>query len=323
MRPTLKSLSSQSGRLFLIALFLLFAIPALAQEPEIVIRVDSVATWSEQTGIEIPVYLANYADTIAGLEFWMVVDRSDIFEFQHYWQQVSETDSVVHVNFDTAGTLLSGWDIVAAVSRGESGHDVKVTALLNDLKPPVNTAFMAPQNGDIPLIKFFADTYDIPEFITDSTADIIINPLQSISFSDLYGHSLGTSIDTIVDTNCYECVAWMEPPDDTICLEWQPAPGTTGDSCVYDTSYYPHLDTNLVELIPGAVTIIGFLCGDVNNNGLINILDATYLISYLYLGGPAPIPEAAGDVDNSGFINILDVTYLIKYLYNGGPAPEC
>ncbi|MEW5922671.1 MAG: dockerin type I domain-containing protein [Candidatus Zixiibacteriota bacterium] len=66
-----------------------------------------------------------------------------------------------------------------------------------------------------------------------------------------------------------------------------------------------------------------YICGDVNATGGVNILDVTYLISYLYKGGPAPNPVQSGDVNNSGNINILDVTYLISYLYKGGPAPIC
>ncbi|MEW5922425.1 MAG: M6 family metalloprotease domain-containing protein [Candidatus Zixiibacteriota bacterium] len=67
----------------------------------------------------------------------------------------------------------------------------------------------------------------------------------------------------------------------------------------------------------------GFLCGDVNVSGGVNILDVTYIISYLYKGGPEPVPMASADVNNSGSVNILDVTYLISYLYKGGPAPTC
>ena len=66
-----------------------------------------------------------------------------------------------------------------------------------------------------------------------------------------------------------------------------------------------------------------FMCGDVNGSGGINILDVTYLINYLYKGGPAPeFPEAA-DVNMSGSINILDISYIINYLYKGGPEPVC
>ncbi len=63
------------------------------------------------------------------------------------------------------------------------------------------------------------------------------------------------------------------------------------------------------------------LPGDVNNNGVVNLLDITYIITYLYKGGPAPaVPEKA-DVNNSCTIDILDITYLIMYLYKGGPEP--
>ncbi|PKK82522.1 MAG: hypothetical protein CVT49_13290 [candidate division Zixibacteria bacterium HGW-Zixibacteria-1] len=69
--------------------------------------------------------------------------------------------------------------------------------------------------------------------------------------------------------------------------------------------------------------ICDFVCGDANGDGNINILDATFLIGYLYKGGPAPDPTIAADANGSGSINILDVTYLINYLYKGGAAPIC
>ncbi|MEW5923039.1 MAG: dockerin type I repeat-containing protein, partial [Candidatus Zixiibacteriota bacterium] len=65
------------------------------------------------------------------------------------------------------------------------------------------------------------------------------------------------------------------------------------------------------------------LPGDANGNGAYNILDVTYLISYLYKGGPAPVPYplCSGDANCNCTVNILDVTYLITYLYKGGNPP--
>jgi hypothetical protein len=66
-----------------------------------------------------------------------------------------------------------------------------------------------------------------------------------------------------------------------------------------------------------------YLCGDPSGDDLINILDVTFLIEYLYLSGPAPVPPEAGDVNDDDNVNILDISYLIAYLYQGGPPPVC
>ena len=69
--------------------------------------------------------------------------------------------------------------------------------------------------------------------------------------------------------------------------------------------------------------VTAFVCGDADGNGAVNILDVSFVISYLYKGAPAPSPSNRADVDHSGAINILDVGYTVNYLYKGGPAPNC
>ncbi len=62
--------------------------------------------------------------------------------------------------------------------------------------------------------------------------------------------------------------------------------------------------------------------GDVNNDKLINALDITYFINYLYKGGPAPKPDRLiGDTECDGTINATDITYLVFYVYHGFPGP--
>ncbi|PKK83070.1 MAG: hypothetical protein CVT49_10580 [candidate division Zixibacteria bacterium HGW-Zixibacteria-1] len=73
----------------------------------------------------------------------------------------------------------------------------------------------------------------------------------------------------------------------------------------------------------GFITSESNMCGDVNGNGSINILDVIYIINYIYKGGPPPTDTLAADVNNSGNINILDITYLISFLYKEGPDPVC
>jgi parallel beta-helix repeat protein len=71
---------------------------------------------------------------------------------------------------------------------------------------------------------------------------------------------------------------------------------------------------------------LGFVSGDANRDGEVNIGDVVYLVSYLYKAGPAPTPAPAGDVNCDGLIDVGDVVYLVNYLYRGGPPPcepEC
>jgi hypothetical protein len=80
----------------------------------------------------------------------------------------------------------------------------------------------------------------------------------------------------------------------------------------------------IVTQTPVIIPICGvFVCGDANNDGVVNILDIAFLINYLYKGGPAPAYPVAADVNNDDVINILDITYLISYLYKDGPDPIC
>jgi len=73
---------------------------------------------------------------------------------------------------------------------------------------------------------------------------------------------------------------------------------------------------NYITVFPAEI-----IPGDVNNSGEVNILDVTYLVGYLYKGGPEPLPLNVGDTNCDGSINLLDITQIINYLYKGGPGP--
>ncbi|MBI5225041.1 hypothetical protein HY989_04190 [Candidatus Micrarchaeota archaeon] len=64
------------------------------------------------------------------------------------------------------------------------------------------------------------------------------------------------------------------------------------------------------------------ICGDVNGDSKINVVDVTYLTNYLFKAGPAPkVNKFSGDVNGDGKVNVVDITYLVNYLFKGGPAP--
>jgi len=64
-----------------------------------------------------------------------------------------------------------------------------------------------------------------------------------------------------------------------------------------------------------------WVCGDADASLEIDIDDVVYLISYIFSGGPAPIPVESGDADCSGGVDIDDVVYTISYIFSGGAAP--
>jgi hypothetical protein len=86
--------------------------------------------------------------------------------------------------------------------------------------------------------------------------------------------------------------------------------------------FYPE-SMDLAFAITGVAGNCCDMPGDANNDGAVNILDISYLIAYLYSGGPPPPCMYEGDPNGNCVINILDISYLIAYLYQGGPAPIC
>ncbi len=63
--------------------------------------------------------------------------------------------------------------------------------------------------------------------------------------------------------------------------------------------------------------------GDVDWNGIINILDIVYLIEYLFKDRAEPLPfKLIGDTDCNFHVNLLDVIEIIDYKFKNGP-PLC
>jgi hypothetical protein len=67
----------------------------------------------------------------------------------------------------------------------------------------------------------------------------------------------------------------------------------------------------------------GFLRGDANHDGVINLGDAIYILNYLFKHGPAPIPMDAGDANCNGATELGDAIYILNYLFKHGPPPGC
>jgi hypothetical protein len=63
--------------------------------------------------------------------------------------------------------------------------------------------------------------------------------------------------------------------------------------------------------------------GDVNGDGIVDASDLVYLLNYLFVHGPAPVPLSEADVTCDGIVDASDLVYLLNYLFVHGPEPKC
>jgi Dockerin type I domain len=91
-----------------------------------------------------------------------------------------------------------------------------------------------------------------------------------------------------------------------------PEPGTV----VRFNPTHPNTTDDIFQFIIGES-----YCGDLDNNAVVNITDAVFLINYIFTGGLAPaIPELA-NVNCDSKTNLVDIIYIINYVFRGGNDP--
>jgi hypothetical protein len=64
-----------------------------------------------------------------------------------------------------------------------------------------------------------------------------------------------------------------------------------------------------------------YVYGDANGDGIVDISNMIYLISYLLIGGPSP-DSMVGDANGDCVIDASDVVYLLNYLFVHGSIPK-
>ncbi len=84
------------------------------------------------------------------------------------------------------------------------------------------------------------------------------------------------------------------------------------------TQTMPH-ELRAVEFVPNYE--ITYLRGDTNGDFLVNVSDAVYLINYIFISGPEPLPLESAEVNCDGEVNVSDAVWIINYIFTGGYAP--
>jgi hypothetical protein len=75
---------------------------------------------------------------------------------------------------------------------------------------------------------------------------------------------------------------------------------------------------------PGGHACCCVKVGDADGSGSYDIDDVVYLISFVFSGGPAPVPceLSSGDANSSYGTDIDDVVFLINHIFLSGPLPD-
>ena len=114
---------------------------------------------------------------------------------------------------------------------------------------------------------------------------------------------------------------WLGPFPSGVTCEASHSWTTVGD---YDVTVVCR-DEFQAESAPSTALTVAVQCclvrGDADASGAINVSDLTYLVNYLFKGGPSPVCDEEGNADAAGAINVSDLTYLVNYLFKGGPVP--
>ncbi|MCK4462596.1 MAG: PD40 domain-containing protein [candidate division Zixibacteria bacterium] len=74
---------------------------------------------------------------------------------------------------------------------------------------------------------------------------------------------------------------------------------------------------------PNPTEILGYVPGDVDGTGGVDISDLVYTVDYMFTGGPPPCVMDALDVNGDCKLDISDLVYFVDYMFQGGLELQC
>lgn len=189
---------------------------------QIICVIDSVTTDLQNNLIVVPVYVTNFTDSIYGFQMLVQLSEPSLIKFKV--TQIVD-DSIYHADFDTSGTVVSGWEFVQArIFDGPISAVINIVGTADNGVPPARPPIPP---GSALFLKLLLETNGaLGDSLCDSaTVRLILNKMLT-RFSDTKGELIGYSCTTLTIDTIYEnCAQWVGE----VCVSW------------FDTTYMPRL----------------------------------------------------------------------------------
>jgi len=294
-------------------------------EPDQGVHFSADTTWGD---VPLAVQFDGLSDLVVDSWKWDFGDGDSAFEKSpiHTYESPGRYDVTVEIN---SGGQISNYHTIKYITvladtligmsaKGDPGGTVELVIYGRNTVPLQSLRIPLEYGGDLGLV--------YSSFSTDGCRTNYFDQKKQISFDPLNNRMTFSLLNNNIATPDLE--AGYGPVLKVYFII--PSGATADQTAVIELdgyqSYMPAFFGPVIDFNPtyiNASITLDYVCGDADHDGIVNLLDVTYLIKYLYNSGPDPVPSSAGDANGSGTSNLLDITYLLDYLYKGGPGPVC
>ncbi len=175
----------------------------------------------------------------------------------------------------------------------------------------------------------------IPPYAVSSEVLTIDSAVYSGGERQFEYHISNTSpLSDVFDITGWDDAGWISPDtfdislgptqDSVVTIPVTPPPGTPVGAMSNMTFQVVSRGDTLVTDSQSICAKVFLQRGDLNFDGGILIDDVTYVVDYLFRGGPVPLPvEEAGDFTCDTDVNVSDLSGIVDFLFRGGGPPPC
>lgn len=244
------------------------------------------------------------------------------------------------------GNVGRKWNATVIATRGVNDHDI-FTIDLNSSQAGTLYIPAHEQYSEITLIGMNLTAYSVAAEFIYSAGIVSGSAVAGVTVTDSIAYTLrenhigfrftnfGIGIDSFM-LSANENSGWTVGIDDSSAFVLSPGADTTvivsvippagtlpGASSAVSIDVQSMSDPSASDTVT-ARQIVEIYRGDANWDGKLNLVDATYLISWIFSGGAGPLPEKiAADATCNGEVNLEDVVFLINILFRGQSLPSC